>query len=203
MGLAVPLGSATSASKRDIYLEIVPKGRTNTTALMDIHDAEAEEAAIWAARYASKQQQLQEGAEQHVHVASIESLTTQVTPADAYRTTSLLEDLVAAFKRYTPDGEREGPSRPPKRTPYPLELPRRDRDVPMGEAPPANPAPAGQPSATRYRAAHSRSSSCTMATGPYNIINQLGATTAKIDFRTLLDISPKVRQELREYLDHE
>jgi hypothetical protein len=59
-------------------------------------------------------------------------------------------------------------------------------------------------SATRYRAAHScPSSRSTASTGPYNIIGQLGATTAKIDFRTLLDISPKVRQELREYLDNE
>jgi hypothetical protein len=54
--------------------------RTNTTALMDINDAEAKEAALWAARYVSKQQQLQEGVEEHVNVASMESLTTQILP---------------------------------------------------------------------------------------------------------------------------
>jgi hypothetical protein len=168
--------------------------KTNTTALIDVNDAEAEEAALWAARYASKQQQLQEDTEEHVHVASMESLTTQVAPVDTYRTAALLEDLVAAFKRHTPDGEQEGPSRPQKRTPYPLELPRCNQDTPMSEAPPPNPAPTGPTSATRYRAAHSSPSSRTTAsTGPYNIIGQLGATTAKIDFRTLLDISPKIR----------
>jgi hypothetical protein len=70
-------GSVTSASKKGNYPEIVPEDQHHR---MDINGAEIEEAVLWAARCASKQQQPQEGAEEHVNVASMESLTTQVSP---------------------------------------------------------------------------------------------------------------------------
>jgi hypothetical protein len=169
--------------------------RADTAALANTLDEEED----WAARYAAKQAQLE--AEEHVNVTSMEAFSGNMY--DPYMT-----DTAAAMKRTRgPDNKDEGPRT--KRTPFPMNLPRRtDTPMPTAQTPetptrqePPNPAPTF--AAQRYRAAQNRSTipRTTYQGGQrYSIVNQLGATTAKTNFRTLLDISPKARNDLLRYL---
>jgi hypothetical protein len=149
-----------------------------------------------------------DGIQEHQWIRDLyENIKENVDPSAE---STLLADVYAALKR-AHDGPTNG--RPAKRIPFPVNLPRRDnpdtqaqpenRPPPVNNRPNVQQVPTDNPAVRNYRAfrpVSSRASAVYQGGEAYSIMNQLKSTTARIDFRTLLDIAPKAQQDLLDYL---
>jgi hypothetical protein len=151
---------------------------------------------------------LVDGIEEHQWVRDLyKNIKRNVDPSAK---STLLADVYAALKR-AHDGPSNG--RPAKQIPFPVNLPRRDnqdtqarpedRPLPVNNRPNVQQVHTDNPAVRNYRASRpvsSRASAAYQGGEAHSIMNQLKSTTARIDFRTLLDIAPKARQDLLDYL---